>query len=122
MAPVSANEGNIDPAAVPDATWSSLGGVLTTNLYGLPDRVAELRARCDRLGIPLIEDAAHAIQTEVDGRPIGSFGAAAAFSLSKHARAGGGAWSPSPTQPAGPGWRPCGTGCCGPAAGVARST
>jgi DegT/DnrJ/EryC1/StrS aminotransferase family len=62
----------------------------TTNLYGLSDRVAELRARCDRLGIPLIEDAAHAIQTEVDGRPIGSFGAAAAFSLSKHARAGGG--------------------------------
>ena len=58
MAPVSANSGAIDPAAVPDATWSSLCGVLTTNLYGLPDRVAELRARCDRLGIPLIEDAA----------------------------------------------------------------
>ena len=58
MAPVSANSGTIDPAAVPDATWSSLCGVLTTNLYGLPDRVAELRARCDRLGIPLIEDAA----------------------------------------------------------------
>jgi hypothetical protein len=63
--------------------------VLTTNLYGLPDRVTELRARCDRFGIPLIEDAAHAIQTEVDGRPIGSFGAAA-FSLSKHARRRGG--------------------------------
>ena len=47
MAPVSANSGTIDPAAVPDATWSSLCGVLTTNLYGLPDRVAELRARCD---------------------------------------------------------------------------
>jgi dTDP-4-amino-4,6-dideoxygalactose transaminase len=58
MAPVSANSCTIDPAAVPDATWSSLCGVLTTNLYGLPDRVAELRARCDRLGIPLIEDAA----------------------------------------------------------------
>lgn len=90
MAPVSAADGNIDPAAVPDATWSTLGGVLTTNLYGLPDPVAELAARCHRLGIPLIEDAAHAIQTDVGGRPIGSFGAAAAFSLSKHARAGGG--------------------------------
>ncbi len=90
MAPVSAEDGNIDPAAVPEATWSSLGGVLTTNLYGLPDRVAELQARCDRLGIPLIEDAAHAIQTEVGGRPVGSFGSAAAFSLSKHAAARGG--------------------------------
>jgi hypothetical protein len=39
MAPVSADDGNIDPAAVPDATWSTLDGVLTTNLYGLPDRV-----------------------------------------------------------------------------------
>jgi DegT/DnrJ/EryC1/StrS aminotransferase family len=90
MAPVSAADGNIDPAAVPDATWSRLGGVLTTNLYGLPDRVEELGERCRRLGIPLIEDAAHAIQTEVDGRPVGTFGAAAAFSLSKHAAAGGG--------------------------------
>jgi hypothetical protein len=90
MAPVSADDGNIDPAAVPDATWSSLDGVLTTNLYGLPDRVEELADRCRRLGIPLIEDAAHAIQTEVGGRPIGAFGAAAAFSFSKHAGAGGG--------------------------------
>jgi dTDP-4-amino-4,6-dideoxygalactose transaminase len=67
MAPVSPADGDIDPAAVPDATRLSLGGVLTTNLSGLPDPVAELAARCD-LGIPLIEDA-HAIQTEVDGRP-----------------------------------------------------
>jgi hypothetical protein len=90
MAPVSADDGNIDPGAVLDATWSRLGGVLTTNLYGLPDRAAELGARCDRLGIPLIEDAAHAIQTEVGVRPIGGFGTAAAFSLSKHAGADGG--------------------------------
>ena len=90
MAPVSAEDGNIDPGSVPEATWSSLGGVLTTNLYGLPDRVAELGDRCRRLGIPLIEDAAHALESQVDGRPVGSFGAAAAFSLSKHAAAGGG--------------------------------
>jgi dTDP-4-amino-4,6-dideoxygalactose transaminase len=89
MAPVSANDGNIDPAAVPHATWSSLGDVLTTTVR--PARSGgRAAARCDRLGIPLIEDAAHAIQTEVDGRPIGGFGTAAAFSLSKHARAGGG--------------------------------
>jgi hypothetical protein len=90
MAPVSAADGNLDPVAVPDSTWSSLGGVLTTNLYGLPDRVVELRGRCDQLGIPLIEDAAHAIQSEVGGQPVGSFGDAAVFSLSKHAAAGGG--------------------------------
>ncbi|MFC8194705.1 DegT/DnrJ/EryC1/StrS family aminotransferase [Streptomyces sp. NPDC057298] len=84
QAPVSVWDGNIDPAAVPESTWRSVDAVLTTNLYGLPDRVAELSARCDALGIPLIEDAAHAIGTHVDGQPIGTFGRAAAFSLSKH--------------------------------------
>ena len=80
MAPVSANSGTIDPAAVPDATWSSLCGVLTTNLYRLPDRVAELRARCDRLGIPLIEDAA--THPDRGRRPAHRWlGAAAAFGL-----------------------------------------
>ncbi|WP_374064453.1 DegT/DnrJ/EryC1/StrS family aminotransferase [Streptomyces himalayensis] len=91
QAPVSVWDGNIDPAAVPEATWRSVDAVLTTNLYGMPDRVLELRRRCDELGIPLFEDAAHAIGTHVDGQPIGTFGKAAAFSLSKHvaAMAGG---------------------------------
>ncbi|MGW7048662.1 DegT/DnrJ/EryC1/StrS family aminotransferase [Streptomyces avermitilis] len=91
QAPVSVGDGNIDPAAVPESTWRSVDAVLTTNLYGMPDRVVELRRRCDQLGIPLFEDAAHAIGTHVDGQPIGTFGKAAAFSLSKHvaAMAGG---------------------------------
>jgi hypothetical protein len=90
MAPVSSADGNIQPDAVPNTVWAGLGGVLTTNLYGLPDRVHELRGRCDTAGIPLIEDAAHAIETSVAARPIGTFGDAAAFSLSKHVGASGG--------------------------------
>ncbi|MGV9884141.1 DegT/DnrJ/EryC1/StrS family aminotransferase [Streptomyces sp. NPDC003006] len=84
QAPVSVRDGNIDPAAVPESTWRNVDAVLTTNLYGVPDRVVELRRRCQQLGIPLFEDAAHAIGTRVDGQPIGTFGKAAAFSLSKH--------------------------------------
>src|SRR5262249_61777194 len=56
----------------------------TGNTYGLPDRVVELSAACGQFGIPLIEDAVHALETDIDGRPIGSFGAVSAFSLSKH--------------------------------------
>ncbi|GGX84733.1 DegT/DnrJ/EryC1/StrS family aminotransferase [Streptomyces fructofermentans] len=90
-APVSVRDGNIDPAAVPESTWRNVDAVLTTNLYGVPDRVVELRRKCEQLGIPLFEDAAHAIGTHVDGQPIGTFGRAAVFSLSKHvaATAGG---------------------------------
>jgi dTDP-4-amino-4,6-dideoxygalactose transaminase len=84
MTPVSAHDGNMDFDAIADATWSTISAVLTGNTYGLPDRVVELIATCRRFGIPLIEDAAHALETDVDGRPIGSFGAVSAFSLSKH--------------------------------------
>ena len=84
MAPVSLDDGNICVEAIDDATWSSLSAVLTGNTYGLPDRVVELSAGCSRFAVTLIEDAAHALETDIDGRPIGSFGAVSAFSLSKH--------------------------------------
>jgi hypothetical protein len=86
-APVSPWTGNIDASAVPERTWKRVAGVLTTNLYGVPDPVVELRERCDRLGLTLIEDACHAIDTAVGGRPVGTFGTAGAYSLSKHAGA-----------------------------------
>ncbi|MFF4188009.1 DegT/DnrJ/EryC1/StrS family aminotransferase [Streptomyces sp. NPDC001691] len=91
QAPLDPRDGSLDPAAVPDALWPRLSAVLTTNLYGNPDPAPELAARCDRLGIPLIEDAAHAIGSTVAGRPVGTFGQASVFSLSKHtaAKAGG---------------------------------
>ncbi|MGW0608587.1 DegT/DnrJ/EryC1/StrS family aminotransferase [Streptomyces sp. NPDC002640] len=91
QAPLNPYDGSIDVDAVDPEVWRGLAGVLTTNLYGNPDPAPRLRAACDRWGIPLVEDAAHAIGSEVDGRPVGSFGTAAAFSLSKHvgAKAGG---------------------------------
>lgn len=94
MAPVSAADGNIDLTAIPDQTWSDVSGVITTNLYGVPDSVVELRSRCSAMGKVLIEDAAHALESwvsSVDGtRRVGTFGEAAAFSLSKHVGVRGG--------------------------------
>ncbi|NBM18304.1 DegT/DnrJ/EryC1/StrS family aminotransferase [Streptomyces sp. GC420] len=91
QAPLNPWDGSIDAGAVPDSVWPTLSAVLTTNLYGNPDPAPELRARCDALGIPLIEDAAHAIGSRIGGRPVGTFGDASVFSLSKHtaAKAGG---------------------------------
>ncbi|MFD4897712.1 DegT/DnrJ/EryC1/StrS family aminotransferase [Streptomyces sp. NPDC058411] len=91
QAPLSPADGSIDVDAVPDSVWAGLSAVLTTNLYGNPDRARRLRERCDRLGVPLIEDAAHAIGSSTDGKPVGAYGEAAVFSLSKHvgAKAGG---------------------------------
>lgn len=91
QAPLNPFDASIDTDAVPEEVWGSLSAVLTTNLYGNPDPAPELRARCDALGIPLFEDGAHAIGSEVGGRPVGAWGDAAVFSLSKHvgAQAGG---------------------------------
>ncbi|MFI8949096.1 DegT/DnrJ/EryC1/StrS family aminotransferase [Streptomyces sp. NPDC053750] len=91
QAPLKPSDASIDIDAVPTEVWGSLSAVLTTNLYGNPDPAPRLRARCDALGIPLFEDAAHAIGSEVGGRPVGAWGDASVFSLSKHvgAKAGG---------------------------------
>ncbi|MCG5212701.1 DegT/DnrJ/EryC1/StrS family aminotransferase [Streptosporangium soli] len=82
IAPLSPRDGNIDVRA---ADLDGVDAVLTTNLYGLPDDVAALAG--DRI---LIEDVAHAMETTVNGRRIGTFGHAGVFSLSKHAGAGSG--------------------------------
>lgn len=84
MAPVSTYDGNMRIDAIDDATWPTISAVLTGNTYGLPDRVVKFRAMCGQFGIPLIEDVAHAIETDVEGQPLGSFGTVSAFSLSKH--------------------------------------
>jgi len=90
LGPVDPCTGNLDPTAIQDSTWSGLRAVLTTNLYGIPDRMDVLEERCRRHDLVLVEDAAHAIDSRCDGRRIGQFGVAAAYSLSKHLGVAGG--------------------------------
>ncbi|MET9864744.1 DegT/DnrJ/EryC1/StrS family aminotransferase, partial [Streptomyces sp. NPDC006386] len=91
QAPLNPLDASIDIDAVPEKVWGSVSAVLTTNLYGNPDPAPRLRQKCDALGIPLFEDAAHAIGSRVGDRPVGAWGEASVFSLSKHvgAKAGG---------------------------------
>ena len=51
-----------------------IGGIITP-------RIGELQKMCGDAGIPLVEDAAHAHGSTLDGEPAGSFGLAAAFSF-----------------------------------------
>ncbi|GAA1691322.1 hypothetical protein GCM10009733_104310 [Nonomuraea maheshkhaliensis] len=81
IAPLSPRDGNIDVARVDLGT---VDAVLTTNLYGLPDDAPAFAGKI------LIEDVAHAMETDLGGRPLGTFGQAGVFSLSKHPSAGSG--------------------------------
>ncbi len=51
-----------------------IGGLITPDL-------PEIQEICDRAGVPLIEDAAHAHGSTLGGRSAGSFGLAGAFSF-----------------------------------------
>jgi dTDP-4-amino-4,6-dideoxygalactose transaminase len=71
----------LDPAAVERALTPRTKAVCVVHFAGYPARVQELRALCDERGVALIEDVAHAPQAHVDGRSLGSWGLAGAFSF-----------------------------------------
>lgn len=90
LGPLDPRTGNLDPASIDQGTWAGLQAVLTTNLYAIPDRMDLLEKACERHGVLLLEDAAHALDSRFDGRPIGTFGPVAAYSLHKHLGTAGG--------------------------------
>ena len=80
---------DIDPAtfalsveSVRAALTPNTAAVVLVHIGGLitPDALA-IRQLCDERGITLVEDAAHAHGSTLDGRHAGSFGVAAAFSF-----------------------------------------
>jgi dTDP-4-amino-4,6-dideoxygalactose transaminase len=56
--------------------------VSATHVYGAPAEVEALQEIADHAGVPVVYDAAHALGSLRRGRPVGSFGTAAVFSMS----------------------------------------
>lgn len=83
---------NLDPAAVERAITPRTKAIVAVHLCGTPCDLTALRAIADRHGLFLIEDCAQAWGARHRGRPVGTFGHAACFSLmnSKHIGAGEG--------------------------------
>ncbi|MBS1859328.1 MAG: DegT/DnrJ/EryC1/StrS family aminotransferase [Acidobacteria bacterium] len=90
FADIELDTGNIDPARLPNALSASTTAIVTTNLYGNPDSIVELRSVARSRGLLLIEDCAHAMHTTVDGKPVGCFGDIALFSFKKYFNQSGG--------------------------------
>ncbi len=68
---------NIDPAAAAGAVTSRTKAILPVHLAGQPADLDALAA----LGLPVIEDAAHAAESSYRGRKIGALSFATCFSL-----------------------------------------
>ncbi len=68
---------NIDPARVAEAVTGRTKAILPVHLYGQPADLDPLWA----LGLPVVEDAAHAFESAYRGRKLGGLSAATCFSL-----------------------------------------
>jgi dTDP-4-amino-4,6-dideoxygalactose transaminase len=71
----------LDPAAVEAVVTERTKAIMPVHLYGHPADMTGLQAVADRHGLVLFEDAAQAHGATFDGRPVGSFGVFAMFSL-----------------------------------------
>ncbi len=72
---------NMDPAALAAAVTPRTKAIVVVHFAGHPCDMDEIAAIGARHGVPIVEDAAHAVEAEYRGRPVGALGAAAAFSF-----------------------------------------
>ncbi len=72
---------NIDPAAIERAITPRTKVIMPVHLAGLPCDLEGVRAVAERHGVPILEDAAHALGARYRDKPIGSHGAHACFSF-----------------------------------------
>jgi dTDP-4-amino-4,6-dideoxygalactose transaminase len=72
----------MDPVAVEDAVTSRTKAIVPVHLFGQAANMSALQFISERHGIPIIEDAAQAIGTQVaNGTRVGSIGAIGCFSF-----------------------------------------
>jgi dTDP-4-amino-4,6-dideoxygalactose transaminase len=72
---------NIDPARIEEAISPRTKAIIPVHLYGIPARMDEIMEIAKRHNLVVIEDASQAHGAIYHGRPVGSIGHIAAFSL-----------------------------------------
>ena len=73
-------------------TNNKIAACLPMHTFGFPIKLNELLIICNKWNIPIVEDAAEAIGSEYNGKPVGQFGKIGAFSFNgnKIVTSGGG--------------------------------
>jgi perosamine synthetase len=72
---------NLDPGSAAAALSPRTRAILLVHQVGLPADLAAFRRLAERTGVALVEDAACAIGSRVDGRPVGGDARVAVFSF-----------------------------------------
>jgi dTDP-4-amino-4,6-dideoxygalactose transaminase len=71
----------LDPAAVEAAITPKTAAILPVHLYGQPADMPAIMAIAQARGLAVVEDCCQAHLATCEGRPVGSFGVAAAYSF-----------------------------------------
>lgn len=71
----------IDPEIIEDAITPQTKAIVPVHYTGNIAAMDEIQSIAQRHGLFIVEDACQAIQGAIDGRPVGSWGETAAFSL-----------------------------------------
>jgi len=82
FADVRRHDLTVDPAAVEQRITPRTRFLLVTHMFGHAAAMGPLCELAERHGLTLLEDCAHALGTQYDGRFVGTFGRAAIFSFS----------------------------------------
>lgn len=78
---------NMSPALLEQAIQDRIAkgktpkAILPVHLYGMPAKINEIQAIADKYGIAVIEDAAEALGSYVDGKMCGTYGVMSALSF-----------------------------------------
>ena len=81
FADVERSTGNIDPAAIEAAITDRTRAVLPVHLYGQMCDMTAITEIARRRGLTVVEDAAHSLEAEWNGRKPGHYGDFACFSF-----------------------------------------
>jgi dTDP-3-amino-3,4,6-trideoxy-alpha-D-glucose transaminase len=71
----------IDPRAADAAVTTRTAAIMPVHVYGQPADMTALSALAQRRNLAIVEDACQAHFATCEGRPVGAFGAAGAFSF-----------------------------------------
>ena len=72
---------NIDPKSIESHITEKTKAVVAVDFTGQAVKIKEIREICDKHHLIFIEDAAHAIGTKYDGKPVGSLADMTCFSF-----------------------------------------
>ncbi len=72
---------NIDAASIASKITSKTKAILPVHVGGTPCQMDQIVALAKEHGLKIIEDCAHAVEAEFQGKPLGTFGHAASFSF-----------------------------------------